>query len=70
MWRYQARDIFHNGVIMNPKTTKGNGIRRLREMYRKRFRIPENTEHYSKEDYKKAEKKYIKLCLITGSCER
>jgi hypothetical protein len=55
---------------MNPKPTKGDGVRRLREMYRKRFRIPENTKHYSKEDYKKAEKKYVKLCLITGSCER
>ncbi|MDJ0816037.1 MAG: hypothetical protein QNJ58_07525 [Desulfobacterales bacterium] len=55
---------------MNPKPTKRNGFKLLREMYRKRFRIPENTEHYSKEDYRKAEKKYVKLCLISGSCER
>ncbi len=53
---------------MNRKSTKGRGIKLLREMYRKKFRIPENTDYYNREDYKKAEQKYVKLCLINGNC--
>ena len=53
---------------MDLKGKKGNGVKLLREMYRKKFRIPENMDYYSKEDLKKAEKKYIKFCLITGNC--
>jgi hypothetical protein len=56
------------GVIMSQKKSKGRGLKLLREMYRKKFRIPENTEHYNREDYKRAEKKYVKICLITGNC--
>ena len=54
---------------MIPKPTNKNGFKLLKERYRKKFRIPENIKHYSKEDYKKAEKKYVKLCLMTGNCE-
>jgi len=54
---------------MNRKSIKESGLKLLREMYRKKFRIPENTEHYNREDYKKAEKKYVKLCLTTGNCK-
>ena len=53
---------------MDIKGKKGSGVKLLREMYRKKFRIPENTNYYSKEDLKKAEKKYVKLCLISGNC--
>jgi hypothetical protein len=53
---------------MEIKGKKGSGVKLLREMYRNKFRIPENTDHYSEEDYKKAEKKYVKLCLMTGNC--
>ena len=53
---------------MNRKSDKGRGGKRLRDMYRKKFRIPENIDYYTKEDYKKAEKKYIKLCMLTGNC--
>jgi len=56
------------GVLMEIKGKKGRGVKLLRKMYRKKFRIPENTNYYSKEDLKKAEKKYVKLCLITGNC--
>jgi len=53
---------------MDVKGKKGSGVKLLREMYRRKFRIPENMNYYSKEDLKKAEKKYVKLCLITGNC--
>jgi hypothetical protein len=55
---------------MDPKLKNENGLKLLKQMYRKRFRIPENTEHYSNEDYRRAEKKYVKLCLMTGNCKQ
>ena len=53
---------------MDVKGKKASGVKLLREMYRKKFRVPENMNYYSEEDFKKAEKKYVKLCLITGNC--
>ena len=53
---------------MDVKGKKGSGFKQLSDMYRKKFRVPENTDYYSKEDFKKAEKKYVKLCLLTGNC--
>ncbi len=53
---------------MDLRGKKGSGVKLLREMYRKKFRIPENTDYYNREDYKKAEKKFVKLCLTTGNC--
>jgi len=53
---------------MDIKGKKGSGITLLRKMYRNKFRIRENMDYYSKEDFKKAEKKYVKLCLLTGNC--
>ncbi len=53
---------------MDIKGKKGSGVKLLRDMYRKKFRIPENIDYYNKEDLKKAEKKYVKLCLLTGNC--
>jgi hypothetical protein len=46
----------------NPKNSEG--IKKLVEEYRKRFQQPENTDYYSEYDYKKAERKFIKYCLI------
>ncbi len=40
-----------------------NGLKRLVEKCRNEFRRPENTEFYSEEDYRKAEKKYVRFCL-------
>lgn len=45
-----------------------NGIKALVRKYRKKFRIPENLNHYTREDYQKAEKKFLKFCLATGGC--
>lgn len=39
-----------------------NLIRRIREA----FRIPENTNHYFDEDYRIAERKFIKLAMTDG----
>jgi hypothetical protein len=42
------------------------GIELLVERYKQRFRIPENLNHYSKEDLQEAEKKFVKHCIING----
>lgn len=42
------------------------GIRRLIRKYRRKFRIPENLNHYSEEDFAEAEKRFVKLCLREG----
>jgi hypothetical protein len=43
-----------------------NGIKLLLEKYRKKFRIAENLNHYSEENYKRAERKYLKFALGMG----
>jgi hypothetical protein len=47
---------------------KNQGMKRLVEKGREAFRIRENLEFYSKKDYKAAEKKFIKLCVIGQRC--
>jgi hypothetical protein len=42
------------------------GIKHLVEKYRQDFRIPENLNHYTFEDYRIAEKRFIKFCLKNG----
>jgi len=42
------------------------GIKLLLEKYRKKFRIAENLNHYSEENYKRAERKYLKFALGMG----
>ena len=42
------------------------GKERLLEHYRRIFRTPENLNHYSPEDYKLAERKFLK-CFVLGS---
>jgi hypothetical protein len=42
------------------------GIKALLARYRKQFRVKENLNYYSKEDYQKAEKKYLKYRLTNG----
>ena len=39
------------------------GLERLIKMYREKFRISENLNHYSDEDLKRAEKKFLKYVL-------
>jgi hypothetical protein len=42
------------------------GINKLVDKYRRAFRIPENLNYYSAEDYKKAERKYVKFAMRYG----
>jgi hypothetical protein len=54
---------------MEPAQSKKNeGIKRLVQKGREAFHISENLNHYSEADYKIAEKKYIKLCVIQRRC--
>ena len=40
------------------------GIKLLIRKYRKEFRRKENTDFYTDEDYKAAERKFVKYCLL------
>ncbi len=43
-----------------------SGIEKLIDKYKKEFRIRENINHYTYEDYLKAEKVYVRFCLKNG----
>jgi hypothetical protein len=51
------------GAQMNNTLNSDRGIELLVEKCRAIFRCPENTDFYDKDDYKEAERKYVKLCL-------
>jgi hypothetical protein len=52
---------------MIQKDSKQNaGIKSLVKKYRAMFEIPENLNHYSKADYKLAEKKFLKYAILEG----
>ncbi len=53
---------------MNKKPLQTNGAKLLVNKYKNNFRIPENINYYSKADYERAEKKYLRFCLTTGMC--
>ena len=44
-----------------------SGIEQLVEKWRIEFRRPENTDHYTKADYKEAERKFVKYRLNVQS---
>lgn len=44
------------------------GMKRLVRMGRERFRIPENLNHYSPEDFATAERQFVKECILLGEC--
>lgn len=44
------------------------GIKALVRSGKKRFRIKENLRFYSPDDFKEAEKKFIKECILLGRC--
>ena len=48
---------------MKKEPKPDTGIQLLIERYKKKFRTPENMNHYEKSDFKIAEKKYIKYAL-------
>ncbi len=56
-------------VTVNKKPLQTTGAKLLVKKYKNNFRIPENINYYSKEDYQQAEKKYLRFCLTTGMCE-
>ena len=48
---------------MKDNHRKNLGIIILTRKCKERFKIPENLNHYSEKDYKKAERKFIKYIL-------
>ena len=48
---------------MKRKSKSKSGIQTLLEKYRAAFRIRENLDYYSKEDYRSAERKFLKYVL-------
>ena len=54
---------------MNREDKKNRGIKKLLRKYKDAFRIPENVNHYSQEDFKIAERKFLKNAVTTGEVE-
>lgn len=52
---------------MAARRSDAEGIVKLIRRYRQAFRISENLNHYSPEDYQAAEKQFVKFCLENGS---
>lgn len=53
---------------MTKETHRNEGLVRLIEQGKDAFNISENTDFYSEKDYRQAEKKFIKLCVIGRKC--
>ena len=51
---------------MKKEQNKTTGLEVIIKTYKEIFSIPENLNHYSEEDYKKAEKKFLKYALTEG----
>ena len=51
---------------MYHKRENSSGIERLVAKYKREFRITENINHYSSEDYMTAEREYVRHCLRLG----
>jgi hypothetical protein len=51
---------------MANSSNTNQGIRLLIQKYRNEFRRPENIDYYTENDFKEAEKKFVKFCL-TGN---
>jgi hypothetical protein len=58
--------FYDQRVIMADTPGRTTGIKLLIQNLKREFRIPENLEHYSEEDFQEAEKKYLKFCLQNG----
>ena len=48
---------------MRTDSRANSGIESLVRLYKNIFRSPENLNHYSKKDYRKAERKFLKYAL-------
>jgi hypothetical protein len=55
---------------MKKDSSTNRGIKSLIRLYKNIFRIPENLNHYSKRDYRKAERKFLKYALEQRRVER
>ncbi len=53
---------------MDKAKTGNTGIQLLIKGAKKKFRVPENLNHYSAKDFKRAEKKFLKVCVLGGRC--
>ena len=66
---FAAMSADSNGLFgtSGPKTgdnvRANKGIKSLVEIYRALFRIPENLDHYSENDYRTAERRFLKYAL-------
>lgn len=60
----------HSEDGVTEKTKKAKGIRLILKRYRDAFRIPENLNYYSEEDYQAAERKFVKFALLQGGDQR
>ena len=49
---------------MTEESKANAGLKLLIEYYKNVFRVPENLNHYCPEDYKIAEKKFLKYALV------
>jgi hypothetical protein len=47
------------------KSVPPDGLKNLIMIYRKAFKIPENIYHYSEQDFKNAERQFVKYMLYT-----
>jgi hypothetical protein len=54
--------------MQNTRPGTNQGIRRLVEQGQKSFRNPKNLKFYCAKDLKRAEKKFIRLCVIEQRC--
>ena len=65
-WIRFARFLLPLESMGGDNCPKSSGIDMLLETYRKKFRIAENLNHYSEENFKIAERKYLKFALAMG----
>jgi hypothetical protein len=49
---------------MNNGNSTTQGIELLLKKCRDEFRRPENTDYYEADDFKEAERKFVKFCLL------
>jgi hypothetical protein len=55
---------------MKKESRTNRGIKSLIRLYKSIFRAPENLNHYSKRDYRKAERKFLKHALEQRRIEK
>ncbi len=52
------------GSLMSNSEGTDHGIELFLEKCRSEFRRPENTDYYPANDFKEAERKFVKFCLL------